>query len=408
MSLPEGPAVAASPLGDGRVRALVDAALELAGEHDLALILSRLVRCAAAVGDARYAALGVYDSDGRLVEFVHHGMASDIVDRIGHAPAGRGLLGEVITADGAIRLEDLGADGRSCGFPSGHPPMSSFLGVPIRVAGRRFGNLYLAEKRGAPAFDAEDEHLVTTLAAFAGAAIEAAMLVGAERELAAAQARSQAQQEMLGRVIEAQEAERARVARDLHDQVGQSLTSVLLGLRLVDRSLSGDHEELADARSHTDEVRALVAQALDEVRQLAFDLRPTVLDDVGLEAAVRRLASDLAERWGLAVPVTVESEETDADLRPEIETVVYRVVQESLTNVVRHAQARRASVDVSIGPRVVRAIVADDGVGFEVDDRALGSLGLAGMRERALLVEGEITISSSPGAGATVTLEVPR
>jgi len=218
--------------GDGRVGALLDAALELAVEHELSRILSRLVQRAAEVAaDADYAALGVYDATGRIENFVHHGIDAQTVARIGRLPEGRGLLGEVIAADGPIRLGDLGADPRSCGLPPHHPPMRSFLGVPIRAAGRRFGNLYLTEKRGAVAFDAEDERLVLTLAAFAAAAIEAAMLVEAERDLATVQARSQAQTEMLGRVIAAQEAERARVARDLHDQIGQSLTSVLLGLR---------------------------------------------------------------------------------------------------------------------------------------------------------------------------------
>lgn len=394
--------------GDGRVGALLDAALELAGKHDLARILSRLVRCAAEVADAEYAALGVYDAGGRIEQFVHHGFDAETIARIGRLPEGRGLLGEVIAADGPIRLADLSSDPRACGLPPHHPPMRSFLGVPIRAAGRRFGNLYLTEKRGEVEFDAEDERLVMTLAAFAAAAIEAAMLVEAERDLATVQARSQAQTEMLGRVIAAQEAERARVARDLHDQIGQSLTSVLLGLRLVDGSLSSEQCDVADARAHTDEVRGLVARALDEVRQLAFDLRPTVLDDVGLEAAVRRLASDVTDRFALPVQFHLASDEDDVHLRPEIETVVYRVVQESLTNVVRHARASRADVEVSVDQHLVRAVVVDDGVGFELDDTVVRSLGLAGMRERALLVDGTLQISSTPSAGTTVMLEVPR
>ncbi|MGQ0831619.1 MAG: GAF domain-containing sensor histidine kinase [Microthrixaceae bacterium] len=392
----------------GRLDALLEGALELATEHDLDRILQRMVRCAADVADARYAALGVYDASGRIERFVHHGLDDETVARIGRYPEGRGLLGEVIVADGPIRLGDISLDARSCGFPSNHPEMRSFLGVPVRVGERRFGNLYLTDKRGASAFDEEDERLVVTLAAFAAAAVEAALLVSTERELATAQARARAQHEMLGRVIEAQEGERARVARDLHDQIGQSLTSVLLGLRLVEGSLSGDAADLDDARAHAGEVRALVAQALDEVRQLAFELRPTVLDDVGLVAAVQRLAGDLAARFDVRVDVVLGELDDDTRLPPEVETVVYRVVQESLTNVARHARAKRATVEIAVDGEVVRATIVDDGVGFDVGDGPLRSLGLAGMRERALLVDGRLEIVSVPREGTTVVLEVPR
>lgn len=394
--------------GDPRFDALLQGALQLTAEHDLGHILERMVHCAADVAGARYAALGVYDTAGRIERFVHYGVDAETVARIGSYPEGRGLLGEVIVADGPIRLTDLTADPRAAGFPADHPEMRSFLGVPVRVGERRFGNLYLTEKHGGGDFDEEDERLVVTLAAFAAAAIESALLLSTERELAAANERSRAQQEMLARVIDAQEAERARVARDLHDQIGQSLTSVLLGLRLVDSSLASETPDVADARGHTDEVRALVAQALDEVRQLAFDLRPTVLDDVGLVAAVRRLVGDLTERFGVPVDLSLDGLDDDTRLPPEVETVMYRVVQEALTNVARHADASRADVEIAVADHQVRAAVVDDGAGFEVSDRTLGSLGLAGMRERASLVGGRLEIASTPGAGTTVTLEVPR
>ncbi len=155
-------------------------------------------------------------------------------------------------------------------------------------------------------------------------------------------------------------------------------------------------------------MRELVARCLDEVRQLAFDLRPTVLDDIGLAAAVRRLASDLSERFDLQIPVQITAEGDEAQLTSEVETVIYRVVQESLTNVVRHARASRATVEVSIEQDHVRAVVVDDGVGFALDDGVSRSLGLAGMRERALLVDGGLDITSAPGEGTAVVVEVPR
>lgn len=397
-----------------RLDALLRAALALAGEHDLDPLLQRMVDSAAEVSGARFAALGVYDESGRIRRFVHHGIDADTVARIGHLPEGRGLLGEVIVADGPIRLDDLTADPRAAGFPSGHPPMRRFLGVPVRRGPRRFGNLYLTEKAGGRPFDEEDERLVTTLAAFAAAAIEGALLVAAERdrgaarsELAAARERERLGQEMLVAVLDAQEAERARVARDLHDQIGQALTSVLLGLRLVETSLEREQPDLGDARQRTAEVRELVNDALADVRQLAFDLRPTVLDDVGLVAALRRLTGDLAARHGFSVEVALDGVSEDGRFPTEVETVVYRVAQEALTNVVRHARARRVSVQLTRCQGSLRAVVTDDGAGF--DPAAIGgrSLGLLGMRERATLVGGRVEITSAPGAGTRMELEVP-
>lgn len=409
----QNPARARREAADARYDVLLAAALDLAAEHDLDEVLRRIVRGAAEVAGARFAALGVYDAAGRIERFVHHGVDEETVARIGHLPQGRGLLGEVIVADGPIRLADLTADPRSAGVPRHHPAMRTFLGVPVRLGSRRFGNLYLTEKRGGQ-FDADDERFVVTLAAFAAAAIDAALLVSAEREeataraeLAAAEERARADRAMLTRVIDAQEAERGRVARDLHDQIGQSLTSVLLGWRLVVDSLARDTPDLADARVRADEVRGLVVEALNDVRKLAFELRPTVLDDVGLVAAVRRLAADLAERHGVQVHVALDGLHDDSRYAAELETVVYRVVQEALTNVARHAAASHATVSIAATAGRLCARVVDDGVGFEPPSGRPRSLGLAGMLERATLVDGRVEIVSAPGAGTTVRLDVP-
>lgn len=390
-----------------RFETLVRAALDLTAEHDLDHLLQRMVERAAEVAQARYAALGVFDERGRIERFVHHGISAAEVAAIGALPEGRGLLGEVVAASGPIRIPDLTADPRSVGFPPGHPPMRSFLGVPVRLGSRRFGNLYLTEKTGGGDFDAEDEQLVATLATFAAAAIEGAMLLSAERAQAAAEERAHARDQMLAQVIGAQEAERARIARDLHDQVGQALTSVLLALRLVTDALDDQPPDTAGARTRADEVRVLVADALQDVRQLAFELRPTVLDDVGLVPAVRRLAADQLGRHDITVDVALDGLDDDTRFPREVETVVYRVVQEALTNVVRHARAASAQVTLSAAPGCVRARVADDGAGFEPPAGRPRSLGLAGMAERAGLVGGVVRIDSAPGRGTVVALEVP-
>lgn len=392
-----------------RLQTLLRAAIGLSAPHERDDVLQQIVESAALVADARYAALGVYDESGELVTFVHHGVDSSTVEAIGEHPHGRGLLGAAIVADAPIRVADVAADARSVGFPPGHPAMHTFLGVPIIRGGRRYGNLYLTEKVGGVPFDATDEALITTLAAFAAGAIETAELVVSERTRAAAEQQAVARRDLLAQVIAAQEAERARVSRDLHDDVGQALTSVLLGLRLVEDSLTSDVVNPAEMRRRVMELRELVADALRRARQLAFDLRPTVLDDVGLVAALQRLGEDVASRTGLVVDLDASALTERARLAPELETVIYRVVQEALTNVVRHASASTVSIAAVERDGKIRVLIEDDGVGFDpVQTPARAHLGLEGMGERAELVGGCVAVSSVPGGGSTVVLEVPR
>ena len=354
-----------------RVRLLLDRAVDLAGEHDLDVVLQRIVESAAAVAGAKYAALGVYGDVGTIATFIHHGMDADTVERLGSLPHGLGMLGQVIVADAPIRLDDLGADSRSCGFPIGHPPMRTFLGAPIARGGRRFGNLYLTEKHGGALFDEEDEALVMALAAFAACAIESAELVASERarvdavaRQVAAEERERARRDLLGAVIAAQEEERARVARDLHDDIGQALTSVMLGLRLIESPAGAGADDNDSVRF--EELRELIADALRRTRRLAFELRPSILDDIGLAAALQRLVGDVAERSGLTVDAIVDGL-PEHEVPSGVATAVYRVVQEALTNVVRHAGASTASVAVAVASGRLRAVVEDDGTGFDPD-----------------------------------------
>ncbi len=402
------PQLRASDDWPDRLRVLLGAALALAGPSDRDTVLQRIVESAASVARARYAALGVYDDAGQLTTFVHHGFDDGTVAAIGHYPRGEGLLGQVIIADRPVRLDDLSAHPSSCGFPVGHPDMRTFLGVPILRAGQRNGNLYVTGKeRGAP-FDATDEALVVALAAFAAGAIDTTERVAAERARAVAEEQAHARRDLLGQVIAAQEAERARVSSDLHDDVGQALTSVLLGLRLVEDSLAGADVEAGQVRRRLADLRELVADGLRGARQLAFDLRPTVLDDIGLEPALHRLREELARRSGLVIELDTAALHHEERLMPGTETVVYRVVQEALTNVIRLAEASSASVTLSLVDGQVRVFIEDDGVGFDpTQPLARPHLGTQGMHERAQLVDGSLSITSRPGAGTVVLLEVP-
>lgn len=396
---------------DGRLSALLDAAAMVTGEHDPDTVLRRIVQGASTVTRARYAALAVFDDVGDVTAFVHHGVDDVTAETIGLPPSGRGLLGATVTAAGPVRVEQIGRDFRSVGFPPGHPPMVSYLGAPIGRGGRHFGNLYLTDSQHPGGFDSEDEALVMSFAAFAACAIENAELLALERQHAEAvasnvelHAQQRSRREVLAATIAAQEAERARVARDLHDDIGQALTSVLLWLRLVGHG-DGTSSNPGALLAGVEELRALVTDALHRTRRLAFDLRPTVLDDVGLAPAITRLAADLSERSAVAIDTIVDSSVEQVVLSSEASTVVYRVVQEALTNVVRHAHATSASVVVTVRSGQLRAVVEDDGVGFD-PSATTSSLGVRGMIERAELVGGSLLVDSRAGLGTTIVLEV--
>ena len=546
--------VDALSVSEERLRALFAAGLAVSSELSLDALLNRLVETAAELTGARYAALGVIHPGGsELEQFLTHGIDADTRAEIGALPRGRGILGVLIRDAKPLRLHDLGEDPRSVGFPPGHPPMRTFLGVPVLLRGAAYGNLYLTEKQGGEDFTPEDEELVTLLAGQAAVAIENARLYEAstrwsrqlqslqevgnalltetdlerlldlivrnlqellgvrivaltlpsgEDDLRFAAAAGEGAEELLGetfsrsvsksgkvfargrseridsvvddpevyqevtrrlsartgmwvpligrdrvigvleihdkeghdarftdddlrlaetfaaraavavelsqrvasdalrRVVMAQELERRRLARELHDETGQALTSILLGLKPVEEALAGQ-----PAAASLAELRELVVSALQDVRRLAVELRPAVLDDFGLVPALERLTESFAEQSGIRVDF--HSALGEARMPTELETALYRVVQEALTNIVKHADA--TSISVSVVRRVsgVAAVIEDDGAGF--DPRAVreDGIGIVGMRERLALLGGRLEIESRKGAGATVVAEVP-
>jgi two-component system sensor histidine kinase UhpB len=197
--------------------------------------------------------------------------------------------------------------------------------------------------------------------------------------------------------LRAQEEERARVARDLHDEVNQSLTGVLLRLEAAREAAPPELE------AELDETKALANQAMRELLSLARQLRPSALDDLGLKAAI----GGLVENLGLSgAEVTFEADGDFADVAEDRQLVVYRVAQEALSNAARHSEANRVEARLSRPGAGVELEVSDDGRGFAFAEAEQGGLGLAGMRERAMLVGGELTIESRPGRGTTVRLRI--
>ena len=273
--------------------------------------------------------------------------------------------------------------------------------VPLQAKERVLGVMSLAG-------DAQDVHLpapdtLEMLAAIGrqiGIAVENATLYEELRE------EELLRRQLLDRLITVQEEERKRIALELHDQTGQPLTSLIMTLGML-----GEAESLAEVRTQAHYLRETAAQVMREVHDLALELRPSVLDDLGLLAALRHLNKEYQDRFHIPVDLAVLGLD-DGRLPSEMETALYRIVQEALTNIARHAQAENVSVLLERRDASVMLIVEDDGQGFDVTecvgfiDRA-ARLGLYGMRERAALLEGTLTIESTPGTGTTIFVEVP-
>lgn len=210
---------------------------------------------------------------------------------------------------------------------------------------------------------------------------------------------------LLARVFEIQDAERQQIARDLHDEIGQSFTSLLVQLRLLEEATALD-----SATRQARELRDLGGQVYDQIRSLARGLHPTVLDDLGLVEAVRRLAEDFEATHDTAVTLHLSRLAKDR-LNRAVETTAYRIVQESLTNCAKYARAARVEIALVRDPSQLTVTIADNGQGFDVaktmQASQLTSFGLTNMRERALLLGGSLVVQSRPGHGTTVTLRLP-
>jgi signal transduction histidine kinase len=346
--------------------------------------LTRLAEAAREISGASYAAIGIPEADGDAFSaFIHVGMSDGLVAQMGPLPRTHGMLDAMLHDPEPLRLPDIKKDPRFRGWwPSAHPQMSSFLGVPIVGQGEVVGAFYLTDKIGAPGFTDEDEASIGLLASHAAAAIESAAMFEDSRTLALAE-------------------ERERMARELHDALNQSLFSLSLTARAASRHLATDPERTAEELG---EISHLSRQAMTELRAVVDGLRTPDVDRDGLVPAIRSLAQLMSRVHHIEVEVVAEG---DPGLEGRAEHEVFRIVQEAMTNAVRHAQAAKVTVSVLNGESL-EVVVDDDGVGFDPDRSSRGRrLGLTSMRERASSLGGRIVITSSPGEGATVRLEVP-
>lgn len=230
-----------------------------------------------------------------------------------------------------------------------------------------------------------------------------AMTEALERSRREVERKEELQRQLLEKLILAQEEERKRVARELHDEVGQSLTAVIMGLGSVEEALPAS---LQPVRDQLEQCRSLTATTLEGIRRLMVDLRPTLLDDLGLISAIRWYADAHLTRAG--VQASVEVVGSRRRLPPVVETALFRVTQEAITNIVRHAEASQARIRLDFGETAIGATIEDNGRGFDPrEPRVRTGLGLLGMAERVTLLGGTLRVDSEPSGGTRIGITIP-
>jgi signal transduction histidine kinase len=543
-------------LDASKLERLLDVGRSLVAERDPDAVLMRVLEAARELTGARYAAMGILDDGGsELGRFLTVGVDEELRRRIGPLPRGHGILGELIRNPRPLRLTRISDHPRSYGFPAEHPPMETFLGVPVRIRDAVYGNLYLTEKAGGAEFDETDEQLLIVLAEWAAVAVDnarahaqsvrdrrkienamrgleetaalnremvgrgdydhavelvvkrarsladartAALLLIDRDALTVAAVAGEVAPEVVGREapaagtysldvlqagrgqllsaevagrftefnprgesgvivplrargsdlgvlvvferldpdhpfgtddvlalesfgssaatrifaaraledervslsIASSERERQRWARELHDETLQELGA--LNVMLATALRTDDARSMSQALARSSEQ---VEQIIAGLQGLITELRPASLDQLGVAAALQTLIERLSSRSGLEIELDLDLNGQEPRLEPELEATIYRLVQEGLTNVVKHAHATRARVKVEDANGFVGITVEDDGHGFEGEGE--GGFGLVGMRERVALRGGEFELVSVPGDGTRMDARVP-
>jgi signal transduction histidine kinase len=386
----------ADPLNPA-LRAVSDAVLAVAAQRSVEDVLQQLVDSARELAGARYAALGTPDGEGGFTRFLVAGMSDELIASLGPLPRRHGMLAAMLETSEPYLTEDIHAHPRFRGWwPSNHPDMRSFLGVPIVAPEGVIGAFYLTEKESGGPFDAADQAVIELLAAHAAIAITNAGLYERSRELSMLEARN-------------------RLALELHDAVSQKLFSLVLTAEAAGEQLARDPQA---ARASLGRLRALAAEALEELRSLILELRPPELERDGLCGALRKHVEMLRRLHHVEIDVDIDdavvagggAASAPAAARSSArDREVFRVAQEALQNAVRHAAPRRLGVRLGRHDGRLELEVTDDGTGFDPAEPELRSrrLGLTSMEERAQRLGGTLSIRSAPGAGTTVRLEAP-
>lgn len=387
MSLTDRSAVNAAELFSAATRAAADILASSTGVE----ALEHLADTACKIVGARYAAIGVANADGTaLDEFVVSGMTEEAKRLIPEKPKGIGVLGLLIHRQSPLRLDDIKSHAASVGFPPNHPPMTSFLGVPLCHGGICLGSLYLTDKQGG--FSEQDEVLVDALRLQLCVGIRNLQML-------------RRQQALSQRLLTAQEEERKATAADLHD----SLTQLVFAARAHLDAYRA--RETVSPDPDLDLATKYLRDAGIECRTLIKRMRVLELEDMGFVAAIGQLIDEEQARAGWDT-TNFSTNVQDDDLHPMLAVSIYRLVQEALNNIRKHASA--TAVDVSVEQvcendrNSVNLIVLDNGSGFDVNavHQSFEHIGLQNMRERTQLFGGSFRIESESGTGTTIRIRL--
>ena len=368
---------------DAALHAVSSAVLAVTRHLSMREVFQVIVRAAAQLLDARYAALGIPGDHGSFAEFVVEGVTDEEWRRIGPLPRQHGMLAVMLQDGQAHRHADIKREPGFEGWPSAHPVLRDFLGVPIKDGETTLGIIFLANRRGPGGFSERDQELLTLFAAHAAIALTNARLYERHRELT---------------VVE----ERNRLARELHDAVAQKLFSLRLTAQAAAALATTDPERTLTELA---QVERLAAEALAELRAVIFELRPADLSGDGLALSLAKHI-DVLDR--ISDGHLTFSGDDVPDLDSDCEAALFRIAQEGLYNALRHAKASIIEVRLEADRRRVLLEIHDDGLGFTEAEQTRDGLGLGSMRDRATAAGGSLTITSGPGQGTVVRVEVPR
>jgi signal transduction histidine kinase len=374
--------------GDTDVQAALQEAVRgIAGLAPIDDVLQVIVDRVRPLVRAQYAALGIVDANGRIERFITSGMDDATRRLIGDLPEGHGLLGLIIRENRSYRIPDINTDSRRHGFPANHPPMTSFLGVPITVSGVTVGRLYLTNKRGVDEFSADDQSLVETFALHAGIAMDNARLHDQLQRFAVV-------------------SERERISKDLHDGIIQNMYAVSLSLEDVPELMETDREE---ASARVERAIDSIHLSIQDIRNFIFGLRPELLEGASLLGGLAAVVEE--HRHNTLIEIELLVPEAIPEPSPEVTSHLLAIVSETLSNVIRHSKASRATIlarPIAGQGRGWELVVEDNGVGFDPANRGkLGHQGLANVKARTEQVGAELILDSRPGEGAQIIVRIP-
>jgi signal transduction histidine kinase len=366
--------------------ALHGAGLDVTAELSLDAVLNKVVEQARGLVGARYGALSVVNDDGSIQTFITSGVTHEQREKIGPPPVGHGLLGVVLREGERLRLTNIGKDPRSSGFPENHPVMRSLLAVPIVCKGPFKGNLYLSEKNNSVEFTPSDEETLVRFAVQAAIAIDNAHLHRQVADLAVAQ-------------------ERLRIAHEMHDGIAQVLGYVSTKVQAATEYIRQNKTD--EGLGQLRELGSAAREAYGDVREAIVDLRTLPGPSQSFEEVLREYADRWMDQTGIATQLIVD---TTLALTPGMELQLVRIIQESLTNIRKHAKATTAKIDLRRRNGKLFLTVTDDGIGIVPNSKSpsvFPRFGMATMRERTESIGGTFAIESTPGSGTVVRVEVP-